>query len=93
LNESFGVSVLEASASEVPVIVSKAGGLKEVAINHQTGLFVKPGSEVEIAEAISYFIEKPESIEVFGKQGRKFVDDNFNWKKNLTQIGDIYRRF
>ena len=92
LNESFGVSVLEASACEVPVIVTNAGGLKEVAINGETGLMVNPGSTDEIADAISFFIDNPESISVFGKKGRKFVQDNFNWKDNLVLINDIYAR-
>jgi glycosyltransferase involved in cell wall biosynthesis len=93
LSESFGVSVLEASACEVPVVVTNVGGLKEVVLKNETGLFVEPKNPDAIAEAISYFIDNPEKIAIFGKKGRQFVDDNFNWKKNLTEINDIYKQF
>jgi len=92
LHESFGVSVLEASACEVPVIVSNAGGLKEVVKEGETGIVVNPGNAMEIANAISFFVDNPSLISQYGKRGRKFVIDNFDWKKNLVQIGDIYKR-
>jgi glycosyltransferase involved in cell wall biosynthesis len=37
VHESFGVSVLEASATENPVIVTNVGGLNEVVVNNSTG--------------------------------------------------------
>ena len=91
LNESFGVSVLESSSCEVPVIVTNVGGLKEVVIDKETGLMVNPQNVGEIVNAISYFLDNPSMISQFGKQGRKFVEDNYNWTKNLTQITDIYK--
>ena len=93
LNESFGVSVLEASACEVPVIASNVGGLPEVVADGESGILVKPGNTKEIADAISYFIDNPEMQERFGKAGRRFVIDNFDWSKSLVQINDIYHHF
>jgi len=41
--ESFGVSVLEASATETPVIVTNVGGLPEVVEDGVTGIVVPLG--------------------------------------------------
>ncbi len=92
IHESFGVSVIEASACELPVIASDAGGLKEVVIPGETGMLVTPGSAVEIASAISHFVENRGSITEYGKRGRKFVINKFSWKENLKQINDIYKK-
>ena len=40
VEESFGVSILEASACERPVVVSNIGGLTEVVENGKTGIIV-----------------------------------------------------
>lgn len=91
--ESFGVSVLEASACEVPVIVTDVGGLPEVALNNKTGFVVRPESPEALADAISYFIEHPDAITEFGKRGRNFVNENYNWKESMNLISDIYARY
>lgn len=89
--ESFGVSVLEASACGVPVVVSRTGGLTEVVKENITGLTVEPGNIEQLAEAISFFVTDEEERQRFGKNGRDFVVDNFDWNKSLLLIDDIYR--
>ena len=91
--ESLGVSVLESSACEVPVIVSNVGGLPEVVKDGETGIILNQISPWHIAEAISIFIDNPDRIREYGKQGRRFVEDKFDWKKILVQISDIYARY
>ena len=44
-SESFGVAVLEASACELPVVVSNAGGLPEVVEDGVTG-YIAPKEDV-----------------------------------------------
>ncbi len=93
LSESFGVSVLEASACEVPVIVSNVGGLPEVVRHNETGLILPINNAENLAKAVSFFLDNPEKLSEFGKNGRKFVKEKFNWKNNLQQIDSIYNRF
>lgn len=52
LRESFGVSAVESSACEVPVIASKVGGLPEIIEDGVTGLLVPPGDENKLMDAI-----------------------------------------
>jgi glycosyltransferase involved in cell wall biosynthesis len=48
--ESFGMSALEAMASEVPVIGSRAGGLPEVVVEGETGYLLPVGDVEGMAE-------------------------------------------
>ncbi len=93
VHESFGVSVLEASATENTVIVTNVGGLNEVAVNNSTGLIVQQGNENELVKAICYFVDNKEQIDIFGKKGRLFVSENYDLKKVAKKITDLYSSF
>jgi glycosyltransferase involved in cell wall biosynthesis len=52
LSESFGLVALEALACGIPVVSTTAGGLKEIAVNGESGLFVPPGDAAALAQAL-----------------------------------------
>jgi len=82
-SESFGVSVLEASACGLPVVVSDAEGFVEVVENNKTGLIVPKNDEVAAAKAIEKLVLNPEKRKQMGQFGRAHVEDNYSWDKSL----------
>ena len=50
--ESFGVSVLEAAACEIPSITSNVGGLPEVNLHGKTGFVLNPNEPHRLAKSI-----------------------------------------
>ena len=91
MNESFGVSVIEASACEKPVIVSNVGGLPEVVENGVTGIVVPPSNTLELSKAIEKLIlDKTLRIKM-GKAGRDRVETMYNWENNVSEMIDIYK--
>lgn len=88
--ESFGVSVLEASAAGLPVIVSDAGGLPEVVRHEQTGLIVPVGNVEATSAAIIRLLTDSELRRQFGEAGRKFVLQNYSWKKSVDLMEEVY---
>ena len=89
-NESFGVSVIEASACEKPVIVSNIGGLPEVVENDVTGIIVDPFNIEQIIQAIEKLIFNRELRIWLGKNGRERVKKLYNWEDNVKQMDDLY---
>lgn len=78
--EGFGLSVIEASASSLPVIVSDIYGLQDSMIDKVTGLKFKSGDHNSLYDKINYLIQHPSQSEKFGDQGKAFVEKNFDYK-------------
>lgn len=89
-SESFGVSVIEASACEIPVIVSDVGGLPEVVSDNHTGFIVKSENVEQTAIALKKLITNESLRQSMGKEGRDFVKTYYNWNDNVNQMIGIY---
>lgn len=75
------LTLLEAQLMEKPVIASKVGGIPELMIHNKTGFLVKKGDHEEWKNKIELLLQNKEKQREMGTNGRKFVIDNFSWKK------------
>ncbi|MBV8936925.1 MAG: glycosyltransferase family 4 protein [Alphaproteobacteria bacterium] len=75
LNEAFGMALLEAQASGVPVVAGGGGGVGEVVEPGVTGLLVPPGDAPAFAEAVRSLIADPRRRAAFGEAARQRVRD------------------
>ena len=90
LSESFGVTVLEASACAKPVVVSNVGGLPEVVEDEVTGFIVEPENPKQTADAIEKIVLNKELQDRMGKAGRRRVRRLYNWDDNVKQMVKFY---
>lgn len=89
-SESFGVAAVEAQACGTPVIVSNVGGLPEATKPDTSSLLVRKKNSGDIAEALEKLILDKDLRITMGKNGRKFVEDNFNIEDNFNKVDEIY---
>lgn len=89
-HESFGVSVIEASACGKPVIVSKVGGLTEVVEDKVSGIMVTAGDAEQLSGAIKMLVANKQMRTELGLNGRKRVEKLYNWKDNVEQMITVY---
>jgi glycosyltransferase involved in cell wall biosynthesis len=68
--EAFGVSAIEAMASERPLVASRVGGLVEVVADRETGHLVPPNDPQALAAALTRVLEAPERAEAMGRAAR-----------------------
>lgn len=73
--EGFPTVVLEASAMELPMIVSRSTGCIDSIVENETGVYCDINSE-SIADAIEGFFDK-EKARQYGLAARRFVLENF----------------
>lgn len=88
--ESFGVAIIEASACEVPVLVSSFGGLPEVVDHGTTGYVIPENTAEGLSNRLIELILDPDLREEMGKQGRKRVAEHYAWQDNLELMEQVY---
>lgn len=78
-SESFGMSLVEAMASEKPVVATRVGGMQEIVSEGETGFLVPRGDSTALAKAIIELLDNEELQLTMGKAGRQRVLDLFSW--------------
>lgn len=76
----------EASACEIPVIVSTTGGLPEGVIDGETGFVVPNGDQEALKQSICALFDDPEKAREMGRKGREFVLEQFSDTSMTTKI-------
>ena len=82
--EGFGMSVIEAEAMGVPVIVTDIPGPVDAVIDNKTGLLVKKADENSLLDAMKKI--RKLNYQEMGKEGHKFASDNFEQKQLFDKI-------
>ncbi len=88
--ESFGLVATEAMLSKKPVIAANHGGLSEIIINNETGLFFEPNNCEDLCNQLEKLIIDKNLRVSFGENGFKRVKDNFSSQKYVSSIEEIY---
>ncbi len=89
-NETFGMTLAEASACGRPVIATDFGGFPEVVRHGETGLLVPPRDPARLAAAIDAIIGDPADAARMGAAGRAFVTAAFAWPKVTERVIAAY---
>jgi spore coat protein SA len=91
-SESFGMSLAEAMAMEVPAIGANIGGMVNVVKPEETGLLVESGNVSDLAKAIMHLLSDEELRISMGKAGRQRVLERFSWDKIAEKSLFQYQR-
>ena len=89
-SESFGVAILEASCSGVPVVVSDASGPAEVTEEGVTGFIVPRDNAERAAEKILDLVRDPQLRATMGHAGREHVETQYAWDHCVDLMLDAY---
>ena len=90
INESFGMVFSEAMSAEVPVVTYDLHGNKETVINGYNGYCVEGRNIEELANKTTELALDKEKRTLFGKNGRKFVEENCNGKTMAEKYAKLY---
>jgi len=77
LHEPLGVAIMEAMSMELPVIVTKGGGVQELVTHSRDGILVEPRSPAELASALHFVATHPGTALALAAAARQRVVDSF----------------
>ena len=83
------LTLQEAQLMKKPVIATSVGGIPELMEDNKTGFLVNKGDSEGIKEKISLLSNDEMKRKEMGIEGRKFVEEKFNWDRIAKQFLDI----
>jgi starch synthase len=103
--EPFGIINIEAMSCETAVVASAVGGIKEVVVDGETGILVPleqqdiaPFEPIDpdkfakdLASGINKLVNNKELTKTMAKNGRKRVEDFFDWTAIAQQVEGLYK--
>jgi len=89
-SEAFGMVIMEASASGIPVVASDIPGVRTAVKNNETGLLVTPGDADALAAALNSILNDAELATRLGEAGRKFALSR-TWEKAGQAYAVLYK--
>jgi glycosyltransferase involved in cell wall biosynthesis len=91
-NEAFGMALLEAQASGLPVVAGAAGGVEEIVVSGRTGLLVPAGDAVAFAAAVRSLIVDRGRRSAFGAAARRRVLRDHDLPVAARRLADVLGR-
>jgi glycosyltransferase involved in cell wall biosynthesis len=92
ITDGTSVSLLEAMAFEVPVLVSAIPGNLEWVTADETGLLFEPNNEQMLAEKILFCYENRGKLNSMTKNALKMIEEKADWEKNKFQLTTAYEQ-
>jgi len=87
--ESFGIVLLEAMASGVPVVATDLPGYRTVLTSGKEGLTVPPRNPRALADALELLLERPDLRSAMGARGIETAK-RYAWPLIVTRLEEIY---
>lgn len=90
-NEGTPVSIIEAQASQVPVVSTNVGGVQNVMIDNETGYIVPKNNARIFADKLLVLIENEALRNEMGQKGWAFVKELFHFERLVKEMEHYYK--
>ena len=88
--EGFGIVLLEAMASGIPVVTTDVAGVAPEISQHKTGMVVAKANSKELADVIIAILENVDDQRRMGARGRKLIEERYGWGMIAKKISKIF---
>ncbi|MNI67946.1 GDP-mannose-dependent alpha-(1-6)-phosphatidylinositol monomannoside mannosyltransferase [compost metagenome] len=88
-SEPLGVAIMEAMAMGVPVVVTSAGGVRELVVGGESGILVEPHNPARLAEVIFELLQHPDKALSIAEQGRSRIEQAFDVRTSALVLAEL----
>lgn len=89
--DALPVKMFEYMAAGIPVIASDFPVWRTIIDENDCGVCVDPKNSQQIAAAIDYLVTNPDIAHRLGENGRRAVQEKYNWQQQATKLVDFYQ--
>ena len=90
LSEGFPNVILEAMASELPIVTTNVRGLPEIIKDGENGFLVEPRSPEQIAQKVLLLFEDNELRETTSRHNKEKAK-KYGWETVVQRLEDVYQ--
>lgn len=88
--DALPIKMFEYMSAGIPVVASSFPLWKKIVLGNNCGLCVDPLNPNEIASAITYLVSNPKEAMAMGDNGRRLVENQFNWQNEEVKLLKFY---
>jgi glycosyltransferase involved in cell wall biosynthesis len=89
--EGFSMALLEAMSAGLPVVASNVGGNPEIVVDGATGLLVKSGDSLGLAESLLTLYRDHDLKTRMGQEGKRRVMQEFSTARMISEYVRVYQ--
>jgi sucrose-phosphate synthase len=91
LTEPFGLTLIEAAASRLPIVATEDGGPRDITSNCHNGYLVDPLDKSDIEKALLKILSDTKTWETLADNGLAGVRRHYSWPAHVEQYLDAVR--
>nr|MDA3823916.1 glycosyltransferase family 4 protein [Bacteroidales bacterium] len=90
--EAFGIYLLEAMVSGIPIVQPALGAFPEIVKLSGGGITYEPNTSEELAKALKTMLSNPEKLDEYAVQARKGVEEKFHVDGQVEGMMKVYSK-
>lgn len=91
-NEPFGLTLIEAAASGLPIVATDDGGPKDIVSNLQNGILVDVNNSANISDALIKLIGNNKLWNKYSQNGIDRVYNFYSWEAHANQYMELVKQ-
>ncbi len=89
LTEPFGLTLIEAAASSLPIVATEDGGPRDIIGNCQNGFLIDPLEPTTISSALCQLLTDRNLWLKFSQRGLRGVEEHYSWQAHARRYLQI----
>lgn len=88
-SETFGLVLLEAMASSLPVVATNSGGVPEIVEPNKNGLLFEPKDSEQLSQLLLLIHNRKDFAKYLGENALEKVKIKFDYEKNVNKFFEV----